>query len=396
MKRGVILPRLCRWDKLNRLFRVDFQGESVKIGIAVALLTALAGSTQPIRAQATDAPPATNRIAADDSRLLLLGQIDSRDPKRPRLGYPGTGIILRFQGASLTLDLSSDSEKSALTIVVDHGAPALQLLQKGEQSILVASGLDTSPHTAEIYKRTETWQGVLTLLGIELPADGKLLAPPPLPARKLLFVGDSVTCGAGVENNSTCTGDPAHPANDVYDSYGMELGRRLDAQTHLVCYGGRGVDRDYRGLGIADNILNAPQFLDLSIASDEPSGRAPWKFSQWTPDAVFVSLGTNDFNLQKTKPLDGDAFVEDYARLLMTLRSHYPRAAIFATEGAIVTDPLLRKYVQDAVQRTHDARIQWVEATHYPGNGCDGHPTRAQHLHMADDIEPVLRKALSW
>jgi hypothetical protein len=88
--------------------------------------------------------------------------------------------------------------------------------------------------------------------------------------------------------------------------------------------------------------------------------------------------------------------VEDYARLLMTLRSHYPRAAMFATEGAIVTDPLLRKYVQDAVRRTHDERIQWVEATHYPGNGCNGHPTRAQHLHMADDIEPVLRKALSW
>jgi lysophospholipase L1-like esterase len=332
----------------------------------------------------------------DDARIVLLGQIDARKRKEPRLGYPGTGLMLRFQGSSLSLHLTSDSDKSALTVVIDHGDPALQLLRKGEQNIVLAAGLDAGPHIAEIYKRTETWQGIVTLLDLALPADGVLLPPSPQPVRKLMFVGDSVTCGAGVENNSTCTADPAHPANDAYHSYGMELGRRLDAQTHLVCYGGRGVERDYRGLGIADNVLNAPQFLDLSIAADEPSNRAPWEFRGWTPDAIFVSLGTNDFNLQKTKPLDANTFVEDYARLLGTLRSHYPRAAIFATEGAIVTDPLLRKYVQDAIAKTMDARIQWVQATHYPGNGCDGHPTKAQHLHMADDIEPVLRKALGW
>jgi lysophospholipase L1-like esterase len=256
--------------------------------------------------------------------------------------------------------------------------------------------MEPGPHTAEVYKRTETWQGIVTVLGLELPAKGILLPPPPPPTRRLLFVGDSVTCGAGVENNSTCTFDIEHPANDAYHSYGVELGRRLDAQTHLVCYGGRGLDRDYRGLGIADNVLNAPQFLDLSIAADNTASRAPWDYRIWVPDGIFVSLGTNDFNLQKALPLDGEAFVEDYARFLTTLRSHYPNAFIFVTEGAIVTDPLLRRYVQDAVSRTKDARIQWVKANHYPGNGCDGHPTRVQHQQIADDLEPVLRKALVW
>jgi lysophospholipase L1-like esterase len=360
------------------------------------LLVALACGIFPGLAQTAPATAVVNAIGIDDARIVLLGQIDARNPKQPRLGYPGTGLIVRFQGSSLSLHLASDSDKSALTVVIDHGDPALQLLRKGEQNIVLAAGLDAGTHTAEVYKRTETWQGIVSLLDLALPAGGALLPPSPQPVRKLMFVGDSVTCGAGVENNSTCTDDPAHPANDVYDSYGMELGRRVDAQTHLVCYGGRGVERDYRGLGIADNVLNASQFLDLSIPADENSNRAPWDFHSWTPDVIFVSLGTNDLNLQKTKPLDANAFVEDYAWLLRTLRSHYPLAAIFATEGAIVIDPLLRKYIQDAVAKTGDARIQWVQATHYPGNGCDGHPTKAQHLHMADDIEPVLRKALSW
>jgi lysophospholipase L1-like esterase len=350
------------------------------------------------RAQITNAaaPPPTVNIIADDPRLQLLGQIDLGNPKRPRLGYPGTGLRLRFQGSSLSLHLSTDSDKSALTVVIDHGDPALQLLQKGDQTLVLARGLELAPHTAEVYKRTETWQGIVTLLGIELPQEGTLLSASPLPTRKLMFVGDSVTCGSGVENNSTCTSDPEHPASDAYHSYGMELGRRLDAQTHLVCYGGRGLDRDYRGLGVADNVLNAPQFLDLSIPSDDAANRAPWGSSKWVPDGIVVSLGTNDFNLQKTRPLDGETFVGDYARFLVTLRSHYPNAFILVTEGAIVTDPLLRSYVQDAVSRTNDARIQWVKANHYPGNGCDAHPTRAQHQQIADDLEPVLRKTLVW
>ncbi len=143
-------------------------------------------------------------------------------------------------------------------------------------------------------------------------------------------------------------------------------------------------------------MLNAPQFLDLSIPADDAANRAPWDSSKWIPDGIIVSLGTNDFNLQKTKPLDGEAFAGDYARFLTTLRSHYPNASIFVTEGAIVTDPLLRQYIQDAVSRTNDPRIRWVKANHYPGNGCDGHPTRAQHQQIADDLEPVLRKALAW
>ncbi len=365
----------------------------MKIRTGVVLFAALAGSALWMPAQAT---LSRTIVFLNNAQLELVGQIDTGNPMRPRLGYPGTGLLLRFQGTSLSLHLICDSEKSALTVVVDHGAPALVLLQKGEQTVALASGLDAGAHTIEVYKRTETWQGIVTLLSVDLPADGALLTPPPLPARGLMFVGDSVTCGAGVENNATCTPDPKHPANDAYDGFAMELGRRLDAQTHLVCYGGRGVTRDYRGLGIADNVPNAPQFLDLAIASDETASRALWDYHKWTPDGIFVSLGTNDFNLQKTKPLNSDAFVAEYARLLKTLRAHYPQAMIFVTEGAIVTDPLLRKYVQDAVAATQDTRTVWVQATHYPGNGCDGHPTKAQNQKMVDDIESVLRKALDW
>jgi len=283
-----------------------------------------------------------------------------------------------------------------LTLLVDHGTPTLHLLHGGSNAIDIGPAFSAGPHTVEVHKRTETWQGIITLLDIRLPNGGTLLPPPPQPTRKLMFIGDSVTCGAGIDNNDRCEKDPSLPSSNAYESYGMLLGRRLDAQTQLVCYGGRGLIRDYRGLSEKDGVLNAPQFVQLAIAIDEPSQRVPWDDSRWQPNAILVSLGTNDFNLQKTKPLDQQNWVRTYVAFVHDLRHHYPKAVIFLTEGAIVTDPLLRQMVEHTVAKVHNKKVRYVPSQHYPGNGCDGHPTRPQQMHMADDLEPALRESLGW
>jgi lysophospholipase L1-like esterase len=211
-----------------------------------------------------------------------------------------------------------------------------------------------------------------------------------------MFVGDSVTCGVGIDNNAQCTHDPQLPDINAYESYGMLLGRRLDAETQLVCYGGRGLVRDYRGFVLADNVVNIPDFFTLAIASDKPEGRVPWDAGRFQPDAIFMSIGTNDMNLEKTKPLDEIAWVAAYVDFLHKARSLYPRSLIFVTEGAIVTDPLLARMVQRAAAQSLDSRVIYAPSEHYPGNGCNGHPTGIQHRHMADDFEVTLRRALNW
>ena len=338
-----------------------------------------------------------------DPRIVLLGRVDKTDPAAPRFGFPGTGWMIRFQGSSVMVGVDSDSATSALTVVLDGKQLPVQILEKGYNRFQVAAAATVPAswdglsvvHTLEVLKRTETWQGVVTFRDLMM-GTSKLLSAPRLPERRLMFVGDSVTCGTGVNNDATCKNPVTDPSSDAYDSYGMLLGRRLDAQVQLVCYGGRGLERDYKGNGVAEGTLNAPQFLDLAIATDDPKGRVVWDTKSYVPDGIVVSLGTNDFSLEATKPLDGAVWVGEYVAFLKRLRAEYPKAVIMGTEGAIVTDPLLRQYIQQAVDQVHDPKILWVESKHYPGNGCNGHPSREQHVHMAEDFEDVLREKLGW
>jgi len=318
--------------------------------------------------------------------------VDVSTPAQPRLAYPGITIRFRFTGASAAVAWTTDATDAYVAAMVDRGEPRVLKVAQGASEMAVAAGLDAGPHMVEIVKRTETWQGILTFTGIRLAADGTLLDPPAPPQRKLLFIGDSVTCGEGIDNTPVCRTEK-NRASNAYDSYGMVLGRRLDAQVHLVCYGGRGVVRDYRGLR---DVLNAPQFFNESVPSDDAGQRAAWTDTRWVPNAIVVSLGTNDWNLQKTAPLDREEFVETYARFLRALVLRYPTALVFVTQGSIVGDPLLSDYIRDTVGRVADDRVRWFESRHYPGSQCNAHPDLPQHRQMADDLEPVLRKALNW
>jgi lysophospholipase L1-like esterase len=365
---------------------------------AVAIAVVLVSGAYWLAAQTV--APTELATPPSDPRIVLLGRVDRADPAGPRFGYPGTGWAIRFRGSSLTVGVDSNSATSALTLVLDGKQLPPQILKQGSnqfQVVVPATTWDNSKvaHTLQVIKRTETWQGVITFRGLSMGAS-TLLSAPQLPQRRLMFVGDSVTCGTGVNNDATCKNPVTNPSSDAYDSYGILLGRKLDAQVQLVCYGGRGLERDYRGFGVAEGVLNAPQFLDLAVAADDPKQRATWNPASYTPDAIIVSLGTNDFSLEATKPLDGPKYVADYAAFLQRLRAEYPHAVILGTEGAIVTNPLLRQYIQQAVEQVHDPKILWAESHHYPGNGCDGHPSREQHVHMAEDFEIILREQLGW
>lgn len=340
----------------------------------------------------------TTSIPASDPHVAVMGRVQRPEPGRIRFGYPGVTVRVRFEGMLLGMRVTAETPNGHLDVFVDGGPARVVRLRKGDSDVVLAENLGPGPHSVDIVHRTETWMSVVNVRGFLLAPGGRLLDPSPWPKRRMLFVGDSVTCGERIDRQPGET-EPFASSNGTL-SYGMRLARALDAQGQLVCYGGRGLVRDWRG---RTDVLTGPQLFDLAVA-DEVGG-PPWDHSSYIPDVVFVSLGTNDFNLAIGPLPEREPWVSAYVTFVRAIRSRYPGAHVFLTEGAIVSDEddpkrprktVLREYLAETARRLADPRVHVVRSQHYPGDPSNPHPTGDQHAAMALDFEPEIRHVMGW
>jgi lysophospholipase L1-like esterase len=261
-------------------------------------------------------------------------------------------------------------------------------LNAGRQTLALADGLPAGPHTVEIVNRSETWQGNAALLSFD--TDGAWRAAPALPSRKLLVLGDSITCGAAVDRVAGETKAGASWANPRA-SYGMLMAKQLNAQVQLVCYGGRGLIRTWEG---KTNELNLADYYAMALPTQPAS--VPWDQRYYLPHAIIVAIGTNDMT---TGIPDREQYVQAYRSLVRTLLRDHPQAQIMLTEGSILhseKQAALHSYIADTVRLVGDPRVRAIASTHYPGDATDAHPTREQHVRMADDLLPQVRQIMRW
>jgi len=360
----------------------------MKLELVCGALAAMAGLGA--RVAAAEEPV---RVPANDPSVLYEGRCAPGPDGSVRLGFPGVTAHLRFRGRTLALRAAASAEV-LLDVSVDNGAPVQLRLEGGPGTYPIAQTRELSDHTVAILRCNESWQGTCDYLYFEMDAGGAVLPPPELPRRRLMFIGDSVTCG---EMTAWAPGrDQKDKANaNARLSYGMILARRLGSQCNLVSYGGRGIIRDWQGIR---DTRNAPQFYELALP-DDPS--APWRHAAYAPDAVGIQLGTNDFS--QGIP-DQNEFVNAYVEFVRKVRRDAPGALIFLMDSPILTDEpskgprrtALHAYLTQVVERVGDPRVVLAGLAHYPGVPGNGHPTGAEHEAMADELGPVLKGALGW
>lgn len=347
--------------------------------------------------------PGMSDVPACDPRLTWTGRYRADADGGVSLGYPGITLDLAMRGPRAELDVRASTGDCYVDVSIDDGSPRIVRPDAGASTLVLADGLEPGVvHRIRLVRRTESWMGILGVVAVRAPGGAILPAALP-PARRLLFIGDSVTCGACTELMPPDWPE-GHANSNAARSFGMELGRRLGAAVHLVSYGGRGLVRDWQGLDSErDGVATAPVFFERTLPDE---AQPAWDHASWQPDAVVVGLGTNDFN--QGIP-DERMWVAAYDRFLARLRAVHPQAWILITSSAMFGPRLdngdvakaaaLAHYLDESVQLRLQARDQQVEHVLYryqPGCGRNGHPNAPQHLQMADDLEPVLRARLGW
>lgn len=327
-------------------------------------------------------------IKASDARISLMGRAQPLDDGGLRFAYPGVSVFLNVEGAQLSMTAHSNSGNGWVDVIVDDTAPMRIQLAQTPTSYELFHFAKPGKHKVRITHRTETWQAISTLSSFTLDK-GQVLAPSPLPSRKILFLGDSVTCAEIIDR---VPGEKSNPSwSNARESYGMLTAAALNAQVQLVCYGGRGLVRSWNG---KTDELNLPDFFPLTI----PDQAAPvnWDKQGYQPDLVVSAIGTNDFSQGIPERED---YISTYVTLVNQLLRDYPKAQIALTEGAILNGDkkaTLIEYLRETISRVNNSRVHQVTSPHYPGDEQDAHPTKAQHAAMAEDLTPQLKALMHW
>ena len=330
---------------------------------------------------------ADQTIVAADAHVARMGRTVADSDGTVRFGYPGVTLSLAVDGTRLAVD-AAGSANSLVDVILD-GKPAGTLhLAPQVKSYDVFKGAAPGPHRVELVHRSETWLGVASIA--RFTSDGRFLAAPTLPRRRMLVLGDSVTCGADMERGA---GDKDTP--DWWNprqSYGMLAARALDAQVQLVCYGGRGLVRSWND---RTDEFQLPAFYDLAIA--DAAHPVQWNPAAYDADLIVIAIGTNDFNPGIP---ERSAYVDAYTAFVRRVPRDHPHATVALTEGVLLEGEkkaALIGYLKEAVARVDDKRVHLLAPTaHQPGDAVNGHPTTAQHAAMAAELLPQLRRIAGW
>jgi len=332
------------------------------------------------------------KIDANDPNIYYTGRIDFSDPKVAKFAWPGTSVKAKFEGKKCAVKLNG---YGYYNILVDGEIKVVEI--KGRDTTYTIESLNGGAHTIEVFKRTEGFVGNGEFKGFELE-HGKKLLPVEKLKHRIEFIGNSITCGYGNEGESEfCHFTPI--TENHYMAYAAITARSLKAEHHVVAFSGKGLTRNYD----MTTTETMPDLYDR-IFPFEPTIK--WDFNKWTPDAVVINLGTNDF--AHTNP-DSTEWVNAYLNFIKTIRSHYPQAYIFCTNGPMANDKwpeghqaltILKKYINAVVEKAQangDTKIaSFFYTSQAPPFGCDYHPSVKTHQKMADELTPFIKQKLNW
>lgn len=213
-----------------------------------------------------------------------------------RFGWSGSRIEIKTDAADAAGILELVSGASAgITVIVD-GEEHFLKVEANRTVYPLASGLESGKHhRIVLFKRSEGSRGTVRFKGFQLSKNAQVF-PPTIPNRKILVIGDSITCGYANEAASVNEGNTVENENG-YMAYAPIAARKLNAELIMVCWSGRGMYRNRQKNN--DTAETIPVLFDRTL----PESQTPkWDHSRFIPNVVVINLGTNDKSTNGASP----------------------------------------------------------------------------------------------
>lgn len=344
----------------------------------------------------TTLPLAGSVVKADDGNIQYVGRTRRNADGSVAFNYPGTEIRARFQGTSLRMVCRP---MTGFFMAQIDGKEPFKVSFNGRRDSVVtlATALPAGTHTVRLMYAIEGLFRQPEFKGFVLDDGCRMDTPEPLPDRRIEFIGNSITCGYGVE--STNAPDPFEDETENHAlTYASIVSRRLGALHTSISRSGIGVYRNYDGPR-EGNSQNMPRQWVYTLFNDSSER---WDFSRYRPQLVCINLGTNDLS---TSNFDLARYEQAYRKFLADVRGKYPSAKIVLITGPMLGEPengmekrVLDRICADFHKQGDKAvfRFDFTPQTGALGYGASWHPSKKQHEAMAAELLPFLRKLMNW
>ncbi|MNB87457.1 Endoglucanase E precursor [compost metagenome] len=352
----------------------------------------------------------TQVYRATEDNVKIIGRTHYYNDVR-WLALSGSGVEFTFYGRKAEITLLGDAialtgnNLARMAICVNGVQVIDDQLNQREVTYTVFESDTEQEVTVTVIKLSEAAMSTAGIQAITVDAS-EGIKPAPAGVHTIEFIGDSITCGYGVDDEDG-THSFSTATEDVTRAYAYQTARRLGADYSMVSYSGYGIITGYTE---NDQKLTTHLLPDYYEKVGKSEGRfadtllpqeLPWDFNRLVPDLIVINLGTNDDSYTKDDPGRQAEYVREYAGFLITVRRCNPHAKILCTLG--IMGDRLYPYVEQAVSQysaeTGDSNISTMKfevQLAADGYGSDSHPSRVTHLKAADRLAAHIQELMIW
>ncbi len=326
------------------------------------------------------------------------------------MAFSGSGAAFTFTGKQLALTLLGDEtvasmadSQTRLAIEVNGQRVVEELLDAPEKTYTLCDSPVAQEMNVQIIKLSESAMSTCALKAIAVDEDA-VVRPVEAKERRIEIVGDSITCGYGVDDL-----DPEHhfvtATEDCTKGYAYKTAQALEAEHSLVSLSGYGIISGYTATAEdkVDQIL--PKYYDkLGFCHNHFQGKKPedfaWDFS-FAPQLIVINLGTNDDSYcleDAARQLD---YQQQYTAFLKKVRSHNSQAKILCVLGMMGDRlyPFVEAAARDYTTQTGDTNIACMRfpvQLESDGYAADWHPSVVTHDKAAALLTAEIRRLMDW
>lgn len=357
-----------------------------------------------LSAEETDMKEAVYK--ATEENVKLLGRTYYEED-RLYCALSGTGVEFTFTGTKCSITVAGDNNSDSTSQADNHARVGIYV--NGER--VIDDMVDNKQEVYDVFQSDEPQEVTLSLVKLsespmstiaitDINVTGTAIKPTPNKEKLIEFIGDSITCGYGVD-------DPnkdhhfSTKTEDVTKAYAYKTAQALDVDYSMVSFSGYGIISGYSDGNNKVPAQAVPRYytkLGYSWATNGTFSPAAeeWDFSKRQPDVIVVNLGTNDDSYTKNIAERQEEYVAGYVEFLKTIRENNPDAKIVCALG-IMGDRLfdsVQKAVDTYSAETGDTAVSALKfdvQDGADGYSADWHPSVTTHDKASQKLVEYLK-----